>query len=177
MTSSLSEEEAYAVLEPYFIVARRIFLEYCESVGLGSAVGETKFECRREVHDTERHFAATTLDGRKVLAAPELADLSEDTVAAIFAHEFGHVVDHRYPGCFLCVEEELVFVREVSDEDERADQVRVARMRQWEQREDHAVELTADLIAEEVTGSRIGYEGPCLLQGLDRGVPRPRGLT
>ena len=175
---ALSNEEAHAVLEPYFFVARRLFTEYCEGVGLGDAVRKTKFECREDIHDTDRHFAATTLDGRKVLAAPELADLSEDIVAAIFAHEFGHVLDHLYPTCFVCAEEELVFVGLVPEEgDARADQTRLARMRQWEAREDHVIEVTADLIAEQVTGSRIGYSGACMLQGLNRGVVRPKDLT
>lgn len=174
--SKISDEEAYAILEPYFVVARKICTEYCQGLGLGDGVKNTKFECRRDIHDSERHFAATTLDGRKVLAAPELADLSEDTVAAIFAHEFGHVLDHLYPTCFVCVEEELVFVGKVPD-GEHSDQTRIARMKQWEGRDDHTVEVTADLIAEQVTGSRIGYEGPCMLQGLNRGVKRPKHLT
>jgi hypothetical protein len=174
--SEISNEEAHAILEPYFIVARRLFTEYCEGIGLGDAVKSTKFECRPEIHDSERHYAATTLDGRKVLVAPELAELPEDTVAAIFAHEFGHVLDHLYPACFVCVEDELVFLGEVP-EGEHSDQTRLARMKQWEGRDDHIVEVTADQIAEQVTGSRIGYSGPCMLQGLNRGVRRPKHVT
>lgn len=163
-------------MEPYFIAARTLFVEYCEQRGLGAAVKDTKFECRSEMHDTPRHFAGTSLDGRKVLAAPELAELPEDNVAAIFAHEFGHVVDHRFPGRFVYADEELVLVAEVPEGVHRGDQARVARMRQWEAREDDEIERVADAIAEQATGQRIGYSGPCMLQGLNRGVERPRDL-
>lgn len=172
----LNSEEAFAVLEPYFIAARAIFVEYCVEQGLGDHLKDTKFECRSEMHDTERHFAGTTLDGRKVLAAPELAELPEDNVAAIFAHEFGHVVDHRYPGRFVYADEELVLVAEVPEGAHRGDQARVARMRQWENRDDDAIERVADVIAEQATGQKIGYGGPCMVQGFNRGVPRPEGL-
>lgn len=169
-------DEAYAILEPYFLAARELFTKYCEDLGLGRGVEKTSFECRSEMHDTERHFAGTTEDGKKVLAAPEMADLPEDTVAAIFAHEFGHAVDHRYPSYFILYEGELVYVGPVEGEDKRAEQARVARMRQWDRRGYHEVEVVADKIAEAVTGSRIGYSGKCMLQGLNRGVPRPEHL-
>lgn len=172
-----SNDEAHAILEPYFLAARELFAKYCDDLGLdGREVAKTKFECRSEMHDTERHFAGTTLDGRKVLAAPEMADLPEDTVAAIFAHEFGHVVDHRYPSFFVFSEERLIYVGPVEGEDRRAEQARVARMKQWDRRNYHEVEVTADLLAEAVTGSRIGYSGKCMLQGLNRGVARPEKL-
>ncbi len=38
------------------------------------------------------------------------------------------------------------------------------------------IEVIADLIAQAAIGSRIGYSGKCMLQGLNRGVPRPEGL-
>lgn len=169
--TALTDEAAFAVLEPYFLAAKSVFEDYCVERGLGTQIRKTQFECRRDIHDSERHFAATSVDGLKVFAAPELADLPEDTVAAIFAHEFGHVVDHLYPGRYLVVEEELCFF-----EVEPVDEVRVARVRQWRKRDDDEVELAADMIAEQATGHRIGYSGPCMLQGLNRGVPRPKGL-
>lgn len=174
--AELSCEEAFAVLEPYFLVARSIFTAYCIQRGLGDAVKATQFECRPDMHDTERHFAGTTLDGRKVCAAPEMANLPEDTVAAILAHEFGHVLDHRYPGCFVCAREELVFVAAVAEEGDRGDQTRVARMQQWTARGEDEIELVADLVAEKATGIRIGYTGPCMLQAMNRGRSRPLGL-
>ena len=174
--ADLTQDEARVILEPYFLAARDIFCEFCESQGLGKEIRKTRFECRTDVHDTDRHFAGATVDGRLIVCAVQMPDLPEDTVAAIFAHEFGHVVDHLYPGRFILAEEELLFVEEQSGDDPRAGQVRVARARQWEQRSYHSVELTADLIAQQATGCRIGYSGKCMLQGLNRGVPRPSHL-
>lgn len=165
-------------MEPYFVAVRDEFLTFCVSKELGTELRKTKLECREDVRDSERHFAGTSTDGRMVVVAPEMADLPEDTVAAIFAHEFGHVVDHLYPGRFLVQEEELVFFGAVDYDpnDSRTAQVRVARMRQWEARDEHEIELTADLIVEEVLGHRIGYSGSCMLQGFNRGEPRPKQL-
>lgn len=173
---SARDDDAYAVLEPYFLVARQIFVDYCEEKGLGKGVERTTFECREDIHDSPRHFAAASVDGRKIYAAPELADQSEDTVAAIFAHEFGHICDHRYPAHWVLVDEKLVFLGSVEPNDKRSEQARVARMRQWEKRDDHEVEVLADKIAEDATGSRIGYCGPCMLQGLNRGTPRSKDI-
>lgn len=169
-------------MEPYFVAAKDEFLTFCLAQGLGSEVRRTRFECDSSIRDSERHFAAATTDGRLIVVAPELADCPEDTVAAMMAHEFGHVVDHLYPGRFVVEgaegEESLVFLDECEydPEDKRTAQTRVARMRQWEDRSDYEIELTADLIAEQVLGHRIGYSGPCMLQGFNRGVRRPKDL-
>lgn len=177
MSEPLSSEEAYCVLEPYFVAARGFFVVYCEKLGLDSkCIEKTRFECSPEVHDDERHFAGTTLDGRKVLCAPEMADLPEDTVSAIMAHEFGHVVDHQFPAQFVVVDDDLVFLGDVEPSNPRAEQARIARMRQWNKRTHHEIEVVADHIAQAAIGSRIGYSGKCMLQGLNRGVPRPEGL-
>lgn len=167
---------ARAILEPYFLAAREAFHQYCVKRQLGEQVNKTRLECSNEVRDAERHFAGTTLDGRLIVASPELADLPEDTVAAIFAHEFGHVVDHLYPGCFSLNTEELVFYGVLDPRDEELGDVRVARIKQWQQRDHHEIELTADLIAEDVLGHRIGYSGACMLQGFNRGKKRPKSL-
>lgn len=172
----MDETAAQAILEPYFFAAREEFHKFCVDQKLGNEVRRTRFECEGVVHDTPRHFAGTTLDGRLVVAALELADLPEDTVAAIFAHEFGHVVDHLYPGRFGLAREELVFYREVDLQNEKAGKARVARAKQWEGRSADEVELTADLLVERVLGHRVGYSGPCMLQGFNRGMRRPRGL-
>jgi len=176
----LSEAEAYAILEPYFLAAKEVYAEYTLKLGLGKGIRRTRLECRAEMHDTERHFAGATTDGRLIAVAPEMAELPEDTVAAIFAHEFGHVVDHLHPGRFVLEESEesLIYVPECEYrvEDLRTAQVRVASMRQWEAREEDVIELTADLIAEQAIGHRIGYSGACMLQGFNRGKRRPKGL-
>lgn len=176
MGRTVSKEEAFYVMEPYFVAARSLFVEYCATLGLDDQVKKTRLECSSDVRDSERHFAGTTLDGKKVVVAPEMAELPEDTVAAIMAHEFGHVVDHLYPAQFVCVEEQLMFVGDVDVSEPRGIQAKMARMRQWEKRPYHEIELLADLIAEQATGSRIGYCGKCLLQGLNRGIPRPKNL-
>ncbi len=164
----LSEEEAFAVLEPYFKAASGLYEEYCERIGM--PFKRVRLECRTDMHDTPRHFAGASTDGRLIAVAPHMADLPEDTVAAIFAHEFGHIIDHQNPGVFALRGEELVRHRGTDEKH------LIARMKQWDARDYDAVEITADLIAQQVIGKRIGYSGPCLLQGFDRGVPRPRGL-
>ena len=173
----LTREQAYAVLEPYFLAARETFLVYTESLELGRTIKRTRLECMPEMHDTERHFAGASTDGRVVAAAPQMVDLPEDTVAAIFAHEFGHIVDFTYAAQFVVVDGVLVFRPDIYEPNDKASaQMRIARMRQWEARSEDEIELTADLIAEQAVGHRIGYSGPCLLQGFNRGVERPKGL-
>ena len=75
---------------------------------------------------------------------------------------------------FVIVQDELVcYPDEYDANDARTGQSRIARMRQWQARTHHEIELTADLIAEQVLGHRIGYSGPCMLQSFNRGVPPP----
>ena len=171
------DESARVILEPYFIAARDEFQNFCAAKQLGNDVKRTRLEVSSEVRDAERHYAGATVDGRMIAVAPELADLPEDTVAAMLAHEFGHIVDHLYPGRFVIVQEELVcYPEEYDANDSRTGQSRIARMRQWQARSEHEIELTADLIAEQVLGHRIGYSGPCMLQSFNRGSPRPKDL-
>ena len=174
----MESDAAYAILEPYFEAAREVYLEYSEQRGLRvKGIRQVRLECRDDMHDSPRHFAGASEDGNLIAFAPQMVDLPEDTVAAILAHEFGHIVDFLNPGRFHCDVEErkLIFLPE-EDEGERGERVRVARLRQWRKRDHHAVELTADLIAEQAIGKRIGYSGPCRLQGFSRGVPRPPHL-
>lgn len=176
----MTDEASYAVLEPYFSVTRERFVQFCQDRGLGTALLRTRFEVSDVVRDSDRHFAATTTDGKKVVAAPDLADCTEDIVIGIMAHEFGHVIDHLYPARFFLEdgESKLVFFGDdiYDPEDPRTAQHRVARMRRWESRSEYEVERTADLLVEQVLGHTIGYVGPCMLQSLSRGVPRPRNL-
>lgn len=163
-------DEAFAILEPYFLAVRAHFIGSCPSVK------KVSLDVTREMHDTARHFAGW--NGRSVLVAPEMVQLPEETVLAILSHEFGHAVDFLHPGAYVLVDGEgLVRQGEVTGKDKRAEQARVARARRWEKRDDDTVERTADAIAEMVTGQSIGYAGPCLLQTFGAGVrPRPEGL-
>lgn len=173
--ATLTEEEAYAVIEPYFIAVRDVFV----SAGAKRA-RKVRLEVARWVHDSPRHFAATEDTGRIVVVAPEFAELPEDTVRAILSHEFGHATDFLYPGDYVLVDDgELVLQPRPGDrlDDDRAKQAAVARSVRWEHRDKDTVERTADAIAEHFTGMRIGYAGPCELQSFERGKrPRPKGL-
>lgn len=176
--SELSCDETLAVLDPFFQAAREVFIAYEMRWRGSSRVRKVRMECAPSVHDTARHFAGATEDGRKILVTPELAELPEPTVVAILAHEFGHVMDFAYPSSFTLRLDELSIrdSQPPASEDKRAVQGTMAAMRYWRDRDPDVVERTADAIAEEVTGSRIGYTGPCMLQTLDAGVPRPAGL-
>jgi hypothetical protein len=125
-----------------------------------------------------RNFAATSEDAGVVVVAPEIVELPPETVVAIIAHEFGHVLDFAYPADYALAGEELLRWRgNIPSQDPRAEQARVARIRQWERRDSDTVERTADQIASHVVGEPIVYSGPCLLQTFNRrGVRRPGGL-
>ena len=168
-----------AIVEPYFEAARDVYLEFSKERGLDvRGVKKVRLECRDDMHDTPRHFAGASEDGTRIAVAPEIVDLPEGTLAAIMAHEFGHIVDFLNPAMFICNTEEqtLTFVSETDADEARADKTRVARMRQWNGRCEHSIELTADLIAEAATDQRIGYSGPCMLQSFGHGVTRPEKL-
>lgn len=177
---ALDEQTTLAILRPYFVAARERFVIYSKTIELPvSSLKKVRLECDVNMRDSERHFAGASTDGDVIAVAPEMADLPEDTVAAMFAHEWGHILDHLHPGTFvLDDEEDLLILPDIDfdDSDKRSGQARLARMRQWRDREDHAIELVADKIAEAVVGARIGYSGPCLLQGFNRGVSRPESL-
>lgn len=163
--TDLSREEALAILEPYFIAVRTEFLQ----AGL-ERIGGVHLRCSWDMHDSPRHFAACREDGSEILVAPELAELSYETVCAILAHECGHAVDFCYPGEFLLRNDRL-------ERAERSAQGKRWRhtLRGWKLRDEDAVEFTADAIAETVLGIPIGYRGPCMLQSFG-GAPRPIGL-
>lgn len=177
--SDLTCDETLAVLDPFFTAAREVFVAYEMEWHSASRMRRVRLECAPEVHDTPRHFAGATEDGRSILVTPELAELPEATVAAILAHEFGHAMDFAYPSVFrLSVDGALVRAEPADEQpDKRASQAAVAAMRQWRDRDEDVVERTADAVAALVTGRSLGYSGPCLLQTFDAGIrPRPRGL-
>jgi hypothetical protein len=175
-------DSALAVAEPYFLAVCEQFLSYEQR-----AVGEQKcqrvrLECapwarmRAEEGFGVRNYAATSDNGDLVVFCPELVELPPETVAAIFAHEFGHALDFLHPGRWMLVDEELVLYHDGAGDEKQVDRSRVARMRQWRERPRDAIEQTADLLGTAATGRVICYGGPCLLQTFRRGSPRPQGL-
>lgn len=166
--TDVSCEHARLILEPYFSAMREVYLDR----GF-ERVKSVRFYCAPGMHDTNRHFAACRDDGKVMTAAPELVEKDERIVVAIFAHEFGHATDFLYPGEFALGHGRQAIRRSA---DEIGPKHWARWIRSWEGRDTDTVELTADAIAEYVTGNRIGYVGPCMLQRFGTGVPRPVGL-
>lgn len=153
--------EARLILEPYFEELRDRFA----SAGL-HRIAEVRLRCNTEMHDNPRHFAGCLEDGTLIYAAPHLIELPERTVLGILAHELGHAADFLYPGEFVLRGDHVVRMK--------ADR---ERMRGWRRRDPDTVEIVADLIAEEVLQTPLGYRGPCHLQTLGMtGARRPKGL-
>jgi len=167
LETDLSLDEAHGILAPFFEEVRSDFLKHGFLL-----VKEVKFFVAPEMHDTPRHFAACSENGKKILVAPELAELDYAFVIGIMAHEFGHATDFLYPGEF--------FLGRDGTERRRRDDVSEGQWirwtKTWENRPYDVVEKTADGIAEKVWGSPIGYAGPCKLQNFRTGEARPQGL-
>lgn len=164
-------DEAAQILTPCFDAVRDIFAEYAPQKGVTlEALGQTKMLVDPSLHDSPRHFAACRTDGKLIMLAPQMADLEPEQVAAILAHEFGHAADFRYPAHFRWHGRRAPALFKVP-------QRRVAdKMRAWSDRSDDEVEWTADAIALSVTGKRIRYCGPCMVQCFSGGTVRPKGL-
>lgn len=146
---------ALELLDPYFEVLRdeHFARRY-------PRVRQARLYCSPKQHDTPRHFAATSDDGSHVIVAPEFAELSVEHWIGILAHELGHAADFSHPGLGI---------------DDRRRLVRRSPAA-WRHRHRDEVELTADAIASQVLGRSIGYTGPCVIQEVGRGRPRPIGL-
>jgi len=159
----ISPDDALDVVEPLFADMLEVF----HASGLPLVV---TLHCAPWVHDSPRHFAACRRDGKAVVVAPRIVTLDADMVRAILAHELGHAADFTWPARFMLRGDRLALDRPMS---ELAYQ---QALRRWKERTPHEVELTADAIAERVTGHEIGYCGPCLLQCFDKGRARPAWL-
>lgn len=184
VVTDLGCDAAYLILEPYFDEVRAVFVAHERTRYGSSRLQHTRLECDALVHSEAgeidgcalpRHFAGCSEDGRLIIAAPELAELPEQTVVAIFAHEFGHALDFAHPARWA-MEDGVLVERELpKPSDKRRRQIRLAAVNQWRARDDYTVEITADQLAEMVMGRPIGYTGPCWLQSFG-GVRRPEGL-
>lgn len=192
-------EWAATILQPHFDAVRDIFCAYTPEGASGPLVklAHVKFIVSPEMHDTERHYAATRTDGALMVLAPEMVDLPLDALVAILGHEFGHAADMAYPGCWTWPFDRAGRCHWVGDEPadratayraafgSRSARSRTARddeapaanwMRSWEDRSNDSIEWAADGICEAVTGHRPRYCGPCLIQSFECGVERPAGL-
>jgi hypothetical protein len=176
--TDLDCETALAIVEPYFTATQEVFVDYEHRVHGQAFIKRVRLECSPLMHDAPRHFAGCAENGRLIAVAPHLAELPEEAVVGILAHELGHAMDFAYSGHYVIDDGELrERAHAVYDEsDKRMRQALVAASRHWRDRDDDAVEKTADLIAERVTGRTIGYVGPCELQAFDRGSSRRPGL-
>lgn len=167
--TDLSNEEAHAILEPYFDAVRESYLE----AGLDKCA-RTRLVIDPSMHDTRRHFAACQDDGLVILLAPEAAELPDGSVFAILAHELGHAVDFLYPGQFaLRGDDAPAGYRDPSSMKPKHWH---RWLKDWETRDADLVELSADAIAHRVMGVRYGYRGPCLIQDFSATRLRPLGL-
>jgi hypothetical protein len=168
------DQEAMAalIIAPSFDAVRDVYLAAHDRLGDDGGIALVEFRINPARHDTERHFAACTTTGKRIEIAPEGADLPLDTLAAILCHEFGHASDFLHPGRWEFVSREKP-ARWISD-DASADKKKAVQ-RRWLNRTDDEIEFWADAIAYAVTGKRVGYCGPCLIQCFE-GQLRPRGL-
>jgi len=160
------------IIAPSFDAVRDVFDDACSRLTGANLVTEVRLVINPDRHDTERHFAACATSGKRIEIAPEAADLPLETLTAILAHELGHASDFLNPGRweFFGRDKPAKWVPDgVSPERRKAAQ------RRWLNRDDDEIEFWADAIAYAITGKKIGYCGPCLLQCFD-GIERPRGL-
>lgn len=160
------------VIAPSFDAVRDVFDQACSKFDGIALVTDVRLVINPERHDTERHFAACAVNGKRIEIAPEAADLPLETLTAILAHELGHACDFLNPGRweFAGRDKPAKWVPEAASADRKK-----AAQRRWLNRDDDEIEFWADSIAYALTGKKIGYCGPCLIQCFG-GVERPRGL-
>jgi hypothetical protein len=165
------EEIAATILQPHFDAVRDVYCEFRPSSTTQlTKLARTRFLVDPAMHDSGRHFAGCRQDGMLIKIAPEAVELPIKTLVAILAHEFGHAADFAYPGRWVTARDAPARW----NERDGGRKIRAWR-KAWAERSDDQMEWDADSIAWAVTGQRIGYCGPCLLQCFN-GQPRPEGL-
>jgi hypothetical protein len=188
---------AAAVLTPHFDAVRDLFAAYRPASGEQlTKMRKVQFVIDPAIHDSERHFAATLNDGLLMGFSPLIVDLPVETLVAIVTHEFGHAADFAFPGSWMSPMEgpgEALWLGPVASQPDRKMRKLAGEWHKlWDLRNRRAhagdrtpteklardqVEWAADAIAFRVTGQRLGYCGPCLLQCLRAEAPdRPAGL-
>lgn len=166
---------AYSVIAPHFDAVRHAFSRFEPEPGVRLAkLGRTKLVVTRAAFEPPRHYARCRTDGYLVEVAPEAMDLSHETLVAMLTHELGHAADFAYPSSWVVLgtaEDRYGFW--IGGRDDKA----ARRWRGlWHERSDAQIEQSADAIAYTVTGLRVEYCGPCMLQCFSGGVPRPASL-
>jgi hypothetical protein len=168
-------EIADVILEPHFDAVKDTFVEFEPQPGANlSRLRKTRLVVDPTVHDTPRHYARCRDDGFLIEVAPEAVELPLERLVAILAHEFGHASDFAYPGCWVIPQRRGEKAKWIGDDNSKA--ARFWRERLWHERDSHQVELGADAIAYAVTGRKIHYCGPCMVQCFNGGKLRPREL-
>jgi hypothetical protein len=165
---------AAVIIAPSFNAVLDVYCEAHRKLKGSRDMSAVELQVNEDMHDTERHFAACYTTGKRIDIAPEGADLPLDTLTAILAHELGHASDFLHPGRweFVSRDKPAKWV----DSDAATSENLKGLQRRWMKRSDDEIEWCADAIAYAVTGRRVGYCGPCLLQCFDSGVLRPTGL-
>lgn len=124
----------------------------------------TKWVVDPAAHDTPRHMARTSSDGRIIEVAPLVYYLRDDVQEAILLHEWGHAIDGCYPAHTVIRDGHLHLVIPTDEQ-----------IVAWQNRSREQIEHHADAIAEAVWGRPMRYSGPLLLQGFS-GIARPDWL-
>jgi hypothetical protein len=174
----VSEEEmAASIIQPYFDAVRHTFSSFVpdDNDGHLKKLARVRFVVDPDIHDTPRHFAATRDDGIHMMFAPQIVDLSTETLIAIIVHEFGHAADFSYPGRWVTPPSGTKKAIWIPDEDEDLKQSRQWK-KLWNTRGRDQIEWAADGIAFTVTGMKLEYCGDCMLQCFSGGTTRPKGL-
>ena len=175
-------EIAASVILPHFDAVRDVFAEYQPDGGDRlRKLKSVKLEVTDSARDSERHFAGCRDDGLLIRMAPDAADLPINTLVAILAHEFGHAADFAFPGRWLVTagaDADASWLPSDGSKtlgNEKMRERLTGWRKAWAHRAHDEVEWAADAIAHLVTGQRIGYCGPCMLQCFGGGQ-RPAGL-
>jgi hypothetical protein len=184
-------EVAAAILEPHFDAVRDTFADFEPEPGVRlSVLRRTRFVIDPSVHDTPRHYGMCRDDGLLMKFAPEIVALDLEPLTAILSHEFGHAGDFAYPARWVTAKgKPAVWVGEGGSwhrdnqgnaqwrEQQGKEAQRIRRWQNlWHDRSDDQVEWAADSIAFTVTGIRVRYCGPCMLQCFSGTGGRPEGL-
>lgn len=186
-----SSEQIRTVVEIFWEGIVRDF----ERSGFSQPRNVTKIVIDPSWHDSCRHYAGARTDGKQLVVAPQILDLSEEKTVAILAHEAGHITDFLCPGRFFYRTPGRVRLRRGFDVVAHTDPDEHGRVfvefkrpsrknfnkhiLDWKERSDDEVENVADSVVLLALGKKVLYDGPpgCKIQNFTRGVSRPLNLS